>query len=136
MSHANIHPTGGGRPTPPAPTEPTTEAGQFLRNGLEALGFSEEEANEAILAIEAEARAPALDVEALKEAMIEAGLGVPYHDADPIEREHAEEVAYLYAARLTAAGEQTEDEALHEILRATADRYDGTNWRETFKSVE
>ncbi len=35
--------------------EPRTEAGAFLRNGLEALGFSESEANEAITAIEREA---------------------------------------------------------------------------------
>lgn len=33
---------------------PTTEAGTFLRNGLEALGFSEADANEAIVAIEDE----------------------------------------------------------------------------------
>ena len=37
-------------------TEPTTEPGTFLRNGLLALGFDEDSANEAVLAIEARAR--------------------------------------------------------------------------------
>lgn len=27
----------------------------------------------------------------------------------------------------------TEDEALHQILKATADKYEGTNWREVFR---
>ena len=45
---------------------PTTDNGMFLRDGLLALGFDEDAANERILAIEAEAAQPAaLDVDAM-----------------------------------------------------------------------
>lgn len=116
---------------PPVSGEPSTEAGRYLLRQFYPAGnrlpVLEDEMRRDILAIEAEAaqdwraayenlkaeqvaeaRAapPPLDVEALQQAMTEAGLGVPYHDADPVTRSHAEEVAYLYLARLTSKEER------------------------------
>ncbi len=56
-------------------TEPQTPHGVFLRNGLEAMGYSEDDANETIVAIEQEARASTVPV-GLKEAMAAIDIGV------------------------------------------------------------
>ena len=45
----------------PSDSEPRTEWGLFLSNGLEAMGFSEADAYEAIVAIETEAARLALE---------------------------------------------------------------------------
>lgn len=96
-------------PTADTPLDdlPTTNNGAFLSAGLQALGFSEAEANERVRAIEAEAvdaalRAARLDVDRLARAMRTIGAP-PVHMSMWLEEAERVAAEYDLLASLDAA---------------------------------